>query len=418
MSWAASSSHSPLENDGVASAIHNTRLIDGNGRTIERATIIIRNETIHAAGPSRSVSIPRGAIRIDGRGLTVLPGLIDCHVHLCLGAEPDVVRAIGQETPTETLIKSSQMARQTLEAGITTVRDVGSRDHSIFALKRAIDKGLTVGPRIVGAGLAICMIGGHARFIGQEVEGIEQVREVVRAQIAGGAQVIKVIASGGVLTPGTSPDQAQMTIEELQAAVDEAKRAGLKVAAHAHGSSGMKNAIRAGVHSIEHATLMDVEAAGLMDQHGVYMVPTLSALATTAACRRGCGIPDSALDKAKTMTKRHQASFKQAHRRGLLIAMGTDAGTPFNYHGENAQELERMVAFGMSPMEAVLASTSYAARLIGLEEKIGTLQRGKEADLIVIEGNPLRKIELLRDRSRIVGVMKGGKFVAGPLTMS
>lgn len=415
MSWAALSSRFPLENNDVPIAIHNTRLIDGNGQTIERANVIIRNGTIHAAGPCRTVSIPRGAIRIDGRGFTVLPGLIDCHVHLCLGAEPDVVRAIEQETPTETLIKSSQMARQTLEAGITTVRDVGSRNHSIFALKRAIDKGLTAGPRIVGAGLAICMIGGHARFIGQEVEGVEQVREVVRAQIAGGAQVIKVIASGGVLTPGTSPDQAQMTIEELQAAVDEAKRAGLKVAAHAHGSSGMKNAILAGVHSIEHATLMDVKTAGLMDQHGVYMVPTLSALATTAACRRGCGIPDSALDKAKAMTKRHQSSFKQAHRRGLLIAMGTDAGTPFNYHGENAQELERMVAFGMSPMEAILASTSSAAQLIGLEEKIGTLQRGKEADLIVIEGNPLRKIELLRDRSRIAGVMKGGRFVAGPL---
>jgi imidazolonepropionase-like amidohydrolase len=400
----------------VAIAIHNTRLIDGNGQAIERATVIVRNGKIHAAGPSRAVSIPRGATRIDGRGLTVLPGLIDCHVHLCLGAEPDVVEAIEQETPTETLLKSSQMARQTLEAGVTTVRDVGSRDHSIFALKRAIDKGLTAGPRIVGAGLAICMIGGHARFIGQEVEGVEQVRKVVQAQIAAGAQVIKVIASGGVLTPGTSPDQAQMTVEELQAAVAEAKRAGLKVAAHAHGASGMKNAVRAGVHSIEHATLMDDESAALMNEHSVFMVPTLSALATTAACRRGCGIPDSALDKAKAMTKRHQASFKQAHRRGLLIAMGTDAGTPLNYHGDNAQELERMVALGMSPMEAILASTSSAARLIGIQDVIGTIERGKEADLILVDGNPLRKIELLRDRSHITGVMKAGKFVAGPLS--
>ena len=400
----------------MAIAIHNARLIDGNGQAIERATVIVRHGRIHAAGPSRTVLIPRGATRIDGRGLTLLPGLIDCHVHLCLGAEPNVVQAIEEETPTETLLKSGQMARQTLEAGVTTVRDVGSRDHSIFALKRAIDKGLTAGPRIVGAGLAICMIGGHARFIGQEVEGVEQVRKVVQAQIAAGAQVIKVIASGGVLTPGTSPDQAQMTVEELQAAVDEAKRAGLKVAAHAHGASGMKNAVRAGVHSIEHATLMDEESAALMNEQAVYMVPTLSALATTAACRRGCGIPDSALDKAKAMTKRHQASFKQAHRRGLLIAMGTDAGTPFNYHGDNAQELERMVAFGMSPMEAILASTSSAARLIGIQDVVGTIERGKEADLILIDGNPLRKIELLRDRSRIVGVMKSGKFAAGPLS--
>jgi imidazolonepropionase-like amidohydrolase len=399
----------------VIIAIHNVRLVDGNGQAIERATVIVRDHKIHAAGPSRTVAIPRGATRIDGRGLTLLPGLIDCHVHLCLGAEPDVVNAVEHETPTETLLKASQSARQTIEAGVTTVRDVGSRDHSIFALKQAIDKGLTPGPRIIGAGLAICMIGGHARFIGREVEGVEQVRKVVSEQINAGAEVIKVIASGGVLTPGTSPDQAQMTLEELRAAVDEAKQAGRKVAAHAHGASGMKNAIRAGVHSIEHATLMDEEAAELFEKQGVYIVPTLSALATTAACRRGCGIPDSALDKAKSLTKRHQNSFRQAHHRGLLIAMGTDAGTPFNHHGENAQELERMVALGMSPMEAIMSSTSSAARLVGIHDQVGTIERGKEADLLLIDGNPLRKIDLLRDRRRIVGVMKTGRFVAGPL---
>lgn len=399
----------------MAMAIHHIRLIDGTGQAIEPATVIVRDQRIAAIGLSRTVSIPRGATLINGRGLTVLPGLIDCHVHLCLGAEPDVVKAIGKETPAETLLKAARLARQTLEAGVTTVRDVGSRDHAIFALKGAIDKGLTPGPRIVGAGLAICMIGGHARFIGQEVEGPEQVRKAVREQIEAGAEVIKVIASGGVLTPGTSPDQAQMTVEELRSAVEEAGRAGRKVAAHAHGAAGMKNAINAGVHSIEHATLMDEEAVDLMQSHGVYMVPTLSALATTAACRRGCGIPDSALEKARAMTKRHQASFRQAHRRGLLIAMGTDAGTPFNAHGDNAQELDRMVAYGMSPMEAILASTSAAARLIGIEDQVGTLAPGKEADLLLVEGNPLRKIELLRDRSRVIGVMQAGRFVGGPL---
>jgi len=397
-------------------AIRSARVIDGTGRTIERATVFIREATIAAVGSDRELSLPRGATKIDGRGLTLLPGLIDCHVHLCLGAEPDVVDAITRETPTLTLLKSSQAARLTLEAGFTTVRDVGSRDHSIFALQRAIETGLVPGPRIVGAGLVICMIGGHARFIGQEVEGTEQVRSVVRAQIAAGASVIKVIASGGVLTPGTSPDQAQMTVEELQAAVEEAQRAGRKVAAHAHGSSGMKNAIRAGAHSIEHATLMDEEAAAMMKRQGVYMVPTLSALATTAACRVGCGIPESALDKAKCMTKRHQASFKNALRDGIHIAMGTDAGTPFNFHGENAQELERMVSFGMSPMQAILASTSAAARLIGIHDQVGTIEKGKLADLILFEGNPLRRIDLLRDRSRIVGVMQAGKFVSGPLS--
>lgn len=396
-------------------AIHRVRLVDGNGHVMEQATVLVRGETIQAAGPGRQVSIPRGASRIDGRGLTLLPGLIDCHVHLCLGGEPDVVAAVEQDSPSLTLLKAARAARETIEAGVTTVRDVGSRDHSIFALQQAIDGGLLPGPRIIGAGLAICMVGGHARFIGREVTGVEQVRSVAREQIAAGAGVIKVIASGGVLTPGTSPDQAQMTPDELAAAVDVAKGAGKKVAAHAHGSSGMKQAIRAGVHSIEHATLMDEEAGELMKRHGVYMVPTLSALATTAACRRGCGIPDSARDKAKAMTKRHQQSFKTAHRSGLSIAMGTDAGTPFNFHGDNAQELERMVALGMSPTEAIMVSTSAAARLIGIQDSVGTIEKGKQADLILIEGNPLKHIALLRDRSRIVGVMKGGHFVAGLL---
>ncbi|MDX2251625.1 MAG: amidohydrolase family protein [Nitrospira sp.] len=397
-------------------AIHHTRLIDGTGAVLDRATVVVRGSQIVATGPSRTVTIPKGATRIDGRGLTVIPGLIDCHVHLCLGGEPDVVAAVESEQPFYTLLKSSKHAQATVEAGFTTVRDVGSRDHSIFALKQAIEAGVIPGPRIVGAGQAICMIGGHARFIGQEVQGVEQVRQAVAAQVGAGAGVIKVIASGGVLTPGTSPDEAQMTPDELQAAVDEARRAGRKVAAHAHGASGMKNAIRAGVHSIEHATLMDDEAATLFDRHGVYMVPTLSALATTAACRRGCGIPDSALDKAKAMTKRHQTSFRLAHRRGVPIAMGTDAGTPFNFHGDNAQELERMVALGMTPMEAIVTSTSAGARLIGIQDRIGTIARGKEADLVLFEGNVLTHIDWLRDKRRIVGVMKAGVFVAGPLS--
>lgn len=396
-------------------AIHHARLIDGTGTVHERATLLVRGSKITAVGPSRALTIPKGTVRINGRGLTILPGLIDCHVHLCLGGEADVVGALGSEHPSLTLLKSTSHAKATLDAGFTTVRDVGARDHSIFALKQAVDAGLVPGPRIIGAGLAICMIGGHARFIGQEVEGTEQVRQAVKDQIAAGAGVIKVIASGGVLTPGTSPDQAQMTMEELSAAVDAARHAEKKVAAHAHGAAGMRNAILAGVRSIEHATLLDEEAGALMKRYGVYMVPTLSALATTAACRPSCGIPESALTKAKAMAKRHTASFKYARQSGISIAMGTDAGTPFNYHGDNAQELERMVALGMTPMEAIAASTMTAARLIGIQDVVGTLTRGKEADLVILKGNPLKRIDVLRDRGKILGVMKAGKFVAGPL---
>lgn len=396
-------------------AIQHVRLIDGTGDIRDRMTLLVRGTKIAAVGPSNEISIPKGATRLNGRGLTVIPGLIDCHVHLCLGGEADVVKTLESEHPSYTLLKSAKHAQATIEAGFTTVRDVGSRDHSIFSLKQAIESGLLPGPRIVGAGLAICMIGGHARFIGQEVEGVDQVRKVVAEQVAAGAGVIKVIASGGVLTPGTSPDDAQMTAEELAAAVDAARQAGKPVAAHAHGASGMKQAIQAGVRSIEHATLLDEESGALMKRYGVYMVPTLSALATTAACRPGCGIPESALIKAKAMTKRHKASFKQAYESGMCIAMGTDAGTPFNHHGENAQELERMVALGMSPMDTILTSTARAAKLIGIHESVGTLSKGMEADLVILNRNPLRRIEVLRDRDTIVGVMKAGKFVAGPL---
>ncbi len=396
-------------------AIRQIRILDGLGHRLERGTLVIEGGRILAVGSDRSVRIPKGARRIDGRGLTVLPGLIDCHVHLCLGAEADVVAAVERDSSTLTLLKAAELARRTLHAGFTTVRDVGFRDHAVFALKQAIESGMTPGPRILAAGLAICMPGGHARFIGREAAGVEAVQAAVRDQLAAGAEVIKLIASGGVLTPGTSPDQAQMTVEELTAAVDVARAHGRPVAAHAHGASGMKNALRAGVQSIEHATLMDDEAAELMTQRGVFMVPTLSALATTAACPVGCGIPDSARTKAKNMVRQHEKSFRAALRRGIPIALGTDAGTPFNHHGDNAQELERMVAFGMAPMEAIMTSTSAASRLLGIHKDIGTIAVGKQADLLLVEGNPLRTIGRLLQRERIMGVMQGGRFVAGPL---
>ena len=397
-------------------ALRSIHLIDGRGSTRDRMTVLIQGGRIAAVGSDREISVPRGAETLDVRGMAVLPGLIDCHVHLCLSAEADVVRTIEQEAPALTTLKASQFARQTVEAGFTTVRDVGCRDHSIFALKQAIADGLLPGPRIVAAGLAICMTGGHARFIGREADGPVEVVTAVREQLAAGAEVIKFIASGGVLTPGTSPDCAQMTPEELAAGMSEARRAGRRVAAHAHGADGMKNAIKAGTHSIEHATLMDEEAAGLMREYGVFMVPTLSALATTAACGLACGIPESALTKAKSMQARHEASFKKAARAGIKVALGTDAGTPFNYHGENAQELERMVALGMTPMEAIVAATSAAAALLGFSHTLGTIEPGKDADLLVVDGNPLKRVAVLRDREKLHGVMQAGRFVSGPLS--
>jgi imidazolonepropionase-like amidohydrolase len=397
-------------------ALRQARVIDGRGGVRERATILIQDGRITALDDDRAITLPRSVTRLDVAGMTVLPGLIDCHVHLCLGGEPDVVRTVRDETAGMTLLKASRFARRTLEAGFTTVRDLGFRDHSIFALKQAIEAHLLPGPRILAAGLAVCMTGGHARFIGREADGPSEVIAAVREQLAAGADVIKFIASGGVLTPGTAPDCAQFTAEELAAGMAEARRAGRRVAAHAHGAEGMKEAIRAGAHSIEHATLMDDEAMALMRQQGVYMVPTLSALATTAECGFECGIPDTAVVKARSMRGRHEASFKKAYRGGIPIALGTDAGTPFNYHGENAQELERMVALGMSPMEAILTATAAAATLLGVAQSLGTIEPGKVADLMIVNGNPLKRIGLLRDRDRIAGVVQAGRFVAGPLS--
>lgn len=405
---------SPARGSSIV-AIRDVRIVDGLGQALERGTVVINRDRIAAAGPARQVAVPRGARLVDGRGLTLLPGLIDCHVHLCLGGEPDVVAAVRNEPPALTLLKAARFARRTLEAGFTTVRDVGARDHAIFALKQAIADGVMPGPRIHAAGLVICMTGGHAAFIGRQADGPAEVLQAVREQLAAGADVVKFIASGGVLTPGTSPDRAQLTVEELAAGMEEARRAGRRVASHAHGAEGIKNAVRAGTHSIEHATLMDDEAGALMRTHGVFMVPTLSALATTAACGPACGVPDTAVAKARGMQARHEASFKKAHRSGIPIAMGTDAGTPFNHHGENAQELTRMVALGMSPMEALQAATSAAAELLGLRQVIGTVEAGKIADLLLVEGNPLKRIELLQERDRLVGVMQGGRWVSGPL---
>ncbi len=396
-------------------AFHQCTIVDGRGRRYQRATSVVDNDRIIAVGDARDVKVPRGATKIDGRGMTLMPGLIDCHVHMGLGSESDVVRAIREEDPAFTLLKAAQFAQKTLAAGFTTVRDLGYRDHSIFALVRAIESGLIPGPRILAVGLAICMTGGHARFIGRQADGPAEIVAAVREQLAAGAKAIKFIASGGVLTHGTSPEAAQLTLEELKAGVEEARRADRRVAAHAHSAAGMKNAIRAGAHSIEHGTLLDNEAATFMIEHDVFLVPTLSALATTADHGISCGIPESVVNKAQAMRARHEASFKKAHQRGIRIAMGTDAGTPFNFHGENAQELERMVALGMTPMEAIQAATSQAALLLGIQDSVGTIEVGKCADLIVVEGNPLKHIGLLRRKDKIAGVMQAGRFVSGPL---
>jgi imidazolonepropionase-like amidohydrolase len=259
------------------------------------------------------------------------------------------------------------------------------------------------------------MTGGHAWFIGRQADGLDEVVKAVREQLRAGADVIKLIATGGVLTPGVSPGAPQLTFEELQAGVQEAARAGRRVAAHAHGAEGMKNAIRAGVHSIEHGTLLDDDALELFLIHKTFLVPTLSAIQSGIEHGRTQGMPDWAFQKCTVMAEDLKANFRKAAKAGVRIAMGTDAGTPFNPHGRNAQELRRMVQLGLAPMQAIQAATSSAAALLGLDQEIGTVEQGKLADLIVVDGNPLEDIALLEELGRIDWVVQGGRIVKGAL---
>ena len=395
-------------------AIRRALVIDGTGARPERATVVIENGRISAVGADARIAIPTGATVIEGAGHALLPGLIDCHVHYCLDAGPDSLRSLEQDDPTVTAIKAVAHAHATLDGGITTVRDVGSRGHISISVTRAIRAGIIPGPRTLNAGLAICMTGGHAWFIGRQTNGADDVVKAVQEQIQAGADLIKFIATGGVLTPGTSPGSAQLTPDELKAGVDEAARAGRRVAAHAHGAEGMKNALRAGVQSIEHGTLLDDEAIALFLTHGTFLVPTLSAIQSGCEMGRQGGMPDYAVEKSLALGEEQKKTFRKAVQAGVRIAMGTDAGTPFNRHGRNAQELRRMVEFGMTPMQAVEAATHSAATLLGLENEIGTIEAGKLADLILVRSNPLDDIALLQEPANIEWVVQGGQIVKGP----
>ncbi len=395
-------------------AIRRALVIDGTGAKRERATVVIEDARISAIGSDARITIPKGATVIEGKGHTLLPGLIDCHVHYCLDAGPDSLRSLEQDDPTVTAVKAVTHARATLEGGVTTVRDVGSRAHISISVTRAIRAGIIPGPRTLNAGLAICMTGGHAWFIGRQTDGTDDVVKAVQEQIQAGADVIKFIATGGVLTPGSSPGAAQLTLEELKAGVEEAARAGRRVAAHAHGAQGMKNAIRAGVHSIEHGTLLDDEAIDLFLRHRTFLVPTLSAIQSGCEMGKQGGMPDYAVQKSAVLGEEQKKTFRKAVKAGVRIAMGTDAGTPFNPHGRNAQELRRMVEFGMTPMQAIEAATASAADLLGLEQEIGTVEAGKVADLILVNGNPLDDIALLEESTNVVLVIQSGKIVKSP----
>src|SRR6266545_3810743 len=271
-------------------------LIDGTGAEPARgrAVVVTGGRITDVVDDSRA---PRGD-RVDLGGLTLLPGLINCHVHLCLGAEADPVRPLRDEPLGLTAIKALLRARETARAGVTTVRDLGGREYVELAARRAIQEGLIAGPRIVAAGRPVCMTGGHGHWLGREADGPDDARKAVREQLKAGADVIKIIATGGVLTPGVEPGSPQMTFEEMRAAIEEARKAGRLTAAHAQGSAGIADAVEAGITTIEHGIFLTDEIIATMKRKGVFLVPTLAAPAAISIGGLAAGIPEFMVRKS------------------------------------------------------------------------------------------------------------------------
>lgn len=387
----------------------NVELICGNGDRIASGFISVRDGEIVSLG--EMMHYEKSLNLRDGEGLSIFPGFIDCHTHLTLSGLENPIAHLVNESISSIALAAAAHARETLFAGVTTVRDMGGGRLVDVAIRDAVNTGRIMGPRIYAAGLVICITGGHGWAVGREADGPDEVRKAVREQIRAGADVIKLMASGGVNTESTRPDHAQFTVEELAAAVDEAHKAGRKVAVHAHATPAIMNALVAGCDSIEHGVYLNQSAIQLMISKGVTLVPTLLAPSQILASSGARGLPQYAISKTQALFDAHLKSFKSAYEEGVAIAMGTDAGTPLNRHGSNLREIALMVGAGMKVMDAIIAVTGKAAQLLGIQDILGTLEVGKQADIVVFRNHPMEDVARLAEKKNIVQVYKSGQPV-------
>jgi imidazolonepropionase-like amidohydrolase len=396
--------------------VHCGQLIDGKSDTPQKmVTLVITGNKITAIEKGFTSPQANDTV-IDLRKMTVLPGLMDMHVHLLNNPSPQSYLERFTINREEYAYRSVKYAKQTLMAGFTTVRDLGGEQ--VVSMKRAINEGYVDGPRIIAAGKSIAVTGGHADpsngyrkdLMGDPgpadgvINGPDDARKAVRQRYKEGSDVIKITATGGVLSVARDGYRPQFTVEEITAIVQTANDLGLTTAAHAHGAEGMKRAVLAGITSIEHGTEMTEEVMELMKARGTYYVPTISAGKYVAEKAEVQGFyPPLVADKARVIGPKIHSTFGKAYRAGVKIAFGTDAGVfP---HGENAKEFIYMVEAGMPPMKAIQAATLEAAKLIRMDDQLGTLEAGKLADIIAVKENPLENIKVLTDVSF---VMKDG----------
>ncbi len=404
-------------------AIKNATLFDGSGgAAYGPVTVVVEDNVVDRLGPSNQIELGENVDVVDAGGKFLMPGLIDCHIHITGSGDPDMMSGLRDLVPLQAL-KAAQHAKDTLEAGITAVRDAGASFLVDVAIKQAINSGLIPGPRIQVAGCSLSITGGHGdsrngwpshvEFLGRMVvDSPDEARRAAREQLRDGADHIKLHATGGVMSAGDVPTARGLTVEEMRAAIEEANNVGKKSMAHAQGSVGIKNAILAGISSIEHGFYLTDEIIGLMLKNDVFMVPTLSAVHHIVVNGRKAGIPDYAVKKAREAQEAHTASFLKAYKAGVKIAMGTDSATPFNFHGRNAIELELMVNAGMTRIDALLATTRMGAELLGHSDTMGQIKPGYWADMILVDGNPVDDVKVLQDTAKITMVMKDGKIVA------
>lgn len=402
----------------------NATVIDGIAEEPhERWSVLVEGERIAAVGPVDSVAAPDGARVVDCTGRTVMPGMIDCHFHGAYQAvtcweDYDLRRSIEHAT-----LLAARNAQTVLEAGFTSARDTGTRGLIAVALRDMIDAGVLLGPRLSPGGRIISSTGGLAdgygswvdnrASLGHVVDGVDAVVKAVREQVKYGATNIKLEASGTGISPYSDSRKQTMSLEELSAAVKEAHRNGVRVACHAQATEGIKNAARAGVDTIEHGSFLDEEGADLMLEHGTVLVPTISVIWLYVNEGPNVGVPQWIVDKFRGDLAEHRQSVEMALDRGIPMAVGSDSGHTFNPQSTIAIELELMVEWGFAPMHAIKAATSVAARAIGREAHVGTLAPGLYADLLVLDGNPIDGMGVLRRPGGIRRVVKGGRLVAG-----